>query len=44
MCVCVLSCVHLFGTPWTVACQAPLCFPDKDTGVDCKKVNASNKE
>ena len=26
MCVCVshLSCVRLFATPWTVACQAPL--------------------
>ena len=24
MCVCVLSCVQLFETPWTVACQASL--------------------
>ena len=24
LCVCVLSCVLLFGTPWTVACQARL--------------------
>ena len=24
VCVCVLSCVQLFATPWTVACQAPL--------------------
>ena len=24
MCVCVLSCVWLFATPWTVAQQAPL--------------------
>ena len=24
MCVCVLSHVQLFGTPWTVARQAPL--------------------
>ena len=24
MCVCVLSHVRLFGTPWTVASQAPL--------------------
>ena len=24
MCVCVLSCVRLSVTPWTVACQAPL--------------------
>ena len=24
VCVCVLSHVQLFGTPWTVACQAPL--------------------
>ena len=23
-CVCTLSCVQLFGTPWTVACRAPL--------------------
>ena len=23
--VVVLSCVWLFATPWTVACQAPLC-------------------
>ena len=23
-CVCVLSCVWLFGTPWTAACQSPL--------------------
>ena len=23
-CVCVLSCVQLFATPWTAACQAPL--------------------
>ena len=22
-CVCVLSCVQLFATPWTAACQAP---------------------
>jgi len=24
VCVCVLSSVRLFGTPWAVACQAPL--------------------
>ena len=24
VCVCVLSCVRLFVTPWTVACQTPL--------------------
>ena len=24
LCVCILSCVHLFLTPWTVAFQAPL--------------------
>ena len=32
--VCVLSCVWLFVTPWTVACQAPLPwnFPGKNTG------------
>ena len=32
MCVCVLSCVQLFVTPWIVACQAPLAtgFPKKE--------------
>ena len=34
-----LSCVLLFLTPWTVACQAPLTmaedFPGKNTGVGC---------
>ena len=32
MCVCVLSCVQLFATPWIVACQAPLStgFPKKE--------------
>ena len=28
----------LFATPWSVACQSPLCpwnFPDKNTGVGC---------
>ena len=24
LCLCVLSHVQLFATPWTVACQAPL--------------------
>ena len=24
VCVCLLSCVQLFATPWTVACQASL--------------------
>ena len=24
MCICMLSCVQLFATPWTVAYQAPL--------------------
>ena len=32
--VCVLSCVQLFMTPLTVACQAPL-FPGENTGVGC---------
>ena len=35
---CVLSCVQLFSTPWTVARQAPLCpwdFPSQNTGVGC---------
>ena len=33
----LLSCVHLFVTPWTVACQAPLSlgFSRKNTGVGC---------
>ena len=26
VCVCMLSCVLLFATPWTVARQAPLCM------------------
>ena len=30
VCVCVLSCVQLFATPWTSACQDP---PGKKTGV-----------
>ena len=36
-CVCVLSRVQLFVTPWTVARQAPLSwdFPSKNTGVGC---------
>ena len=24
MCTQLLGCIHLFATPWTVACQAPL--------------------
>ena len=24
MCVCVLSCIWVFATPWTVTCEAPL--------------------
>ena len=30
-------CVSCFGTPWTVACQAPLAWtsPGKDTGMGC---------
>ena len=24
MCVCVLSCIQLFVTPWATACQAPV--------------------
>ena len=38
VCVCVLSCVRLFVTPWIVACQAlplPWNFPGKNTGVGC---------
>ena len=37
MCVCVLSHMWLFATPWTVASQAPLPwnFPAKNTGVGC---------
>ena len=32
--VCSLSCVRLFATPWTVACQDPLSwdFPGRNTG------------
>ena len=30
---CVLSCVRLSATPWTVAHQAPWDFPGKSTGV-----------
>ena len=35
--MCVLSCVQLFVTPWTVAHQAPPStrFPSKNTGVGC---------
>ena len=35
--LCMLSCVHLFATPWTVALQAPLSwnFPDKNTREGC---------
>ena len=38
VCVCVLlTCVRVFATPWTAACQALLSMnsPDKNTGVDC---------
>ena len=36
MCVCALSCVQLFVTPWTVACQALAWnFPGKNTGAGC---------
>ena len=33
----LFSCVQLFATPWTVACQAPLSvgFPGKNTRVGC---------
>ena len=36
--VCVLSCVRLFATPWTIACQAlcPWDSPGKNTGVGCR--------
>ena len=36
-CVCTLSRFRLFGSPWTVAHQAPLSieFPSKNTGVGC---------
>ena len=35
--MCVISCVWLFATPWTVACQTPLSveFSGKNTGVCC---------
>ena len=34
VCVCALSYVWLFMTPWTIACQAPLCmeFPRQEYG------------
>ena len=35
-CACLLSCfshVQLFWTPWTVACQAPLCMGILQTGI-----------
>ena len=37
MCVCTLSHVQLFATPWTIACQAPLSqeFSRKNTGGGC---------
>ena len=33
VCMCILSCVILFVTPWTVACQAPLskAFPEQES-------------
>ena len=36
--VCVLSCIWLSATPWTVACQAPLSldYQDKTPGVGCQ--------
>ena len=35
--MCVLSCVQLFATPWTIARRllCPWDFPGKNTGVDC---------
>ena len=37
VCVCMLSHVCLFATPWTVAHQAPLCMglSQQDTGMGC---------
>ena len=37
VCVCVLSYVQLFATPWTVTSQAPLSwnFPGEHTGAGC---------
>ena len=37
VCVCLLSCIQLFVTLCTVACQAPLCteFLGKNTGQGC---------
>ena len=36
-CLCKLSRIQLFATPWTVARQAHLSmgFPSEDTGADC---------
>ena len=31
----LVSCVQLFATPWTVACQAPWAPPGKSTAVGC---------
>ena len=38
LCVCVLSCILVFATLWTIAHQTPLCpwnFPGKSIGVGC---------
>ena len=37
MCICVLSCIWLLATPWTVARQAPppMEFSRQNTGADC---------
>ena len=37
VCVCTLSCIQLFGTPWTIAHRllSPWDSPDKNTGVGC---------
>ena len=36
--MCMFGLVWLFATPWTIACQPPLCswdFSSRDTGVGC---------
>ena len=35
VCVCVLSHVRLFVSPWTVSCQVPQDFPGKNTEAGC---------
>ena len=37
LCVCIPSCVHLFGTPWTIAHPTPLSMGfSRQAGMDCR--------